>query len=311
MATVKKAVVTAAGRGTRQYPATNTVQKELIPLVDVDGYTKPTLQIILEEVVASGIEEICVVANPTNLEPIQAHFQGLTDEQKRTQFAGKDWADALSDTLADIQSRLHFVVQHTQEGYGHAVYQAHEWAGDEPFVLMVGDHISLSSTSESCTQQIIHAFEQSSAPVSSVARIGESKVSRYGTAAGEATDFSGAPSYWMRAMMEKPSVEYAREHLRTPGIPDDQFLCFYGIHAFPSAAFDCLKHLIDNDIRQKGEIQMAAAQEMLFQRGPYLLAEIQGEQYDMGTPDGLILTQIALAMRSPYREPARALFESL
>ena len=71
---VRKAIITAAGRGTRQYPATQTVQKELFPLVDVDGFVKPTLQIIVEEVLASGIEEVCVVVNPSNVEPIHDTF---------------------------------------------------------------------------------------------------------------------------------------------------------------------------------------------------------------------------------------------
>ena len=76
MTKVRKAVITAAGRGTRQYPGTNTVQKELFPLVDVDGYTKPTVQIIAEEALASGIEELCIIANPTNLSRCSSIFAG-------------------------------------------------------------------------------------------------------------------------------------------------------------------------------------------------------------------------------------------
>lgn len=302
MQEVKKAVITAAGRGTRQYPATNTLQKELIPLVDVDGVAKPTLQIILEDALKSGIEEFCVVANPDNARPIWDHFKGLTDGQRTGAFKGKDWALSQSDMLDQIRRRLTIVVQSAPEGYGHAVYQAAEWVGDEPFLLMVGDHIDISATEIRCPRQIMDAFARFQAPISSVAQIPANKVNRYGTCAGTPIEGSSPPSYTMTAMQEKPTAEEAELRLKTPGVRDGHFLCFYGLHVFPPAVFECLRHLIDNDIRERGEIQMAAAQEILLNRGAYIVTELLGEQHDMGTPDGLILTQLALALHSPYRE---------
>ncbi|MBV9850066.1 MAG: NTP transferase domain-containing protein [Armatimonadetes bacterium] len=306
MTPVRKAVITAAGRGTRQYPATNTVQKELFPLVDVDGYAKPTLQIIAEEAVASGIQEICVVANTTNAEPIRQHFHGLTEAQRAGQFAGKDWAWALSDALDDLARRLTVVVQAAQEGYGHAVYQAREWVGDEPCVVLLGDHVYRSHTDERCARQVIAAYEQYDCPVSSVARTPESLITRLGTVAGR--PLGGTPPvYEVAAMTEKPAVEEARARLRTPGLADGEYLCFFGIHVFPPAIFDCLEHLLRHDIRRKGEFQLTSAQALLFERGRYLVSEVQGERYDMGVPEGLIETQIALALDSPYRKQAIAL----
>ena len=302
MPVVRKAVVTAAGQGTRQFPATHTIQKELIPLVDMDGYAKPTLQVILEDALVSGLEELCVIANPVNAEPIRAHFTAISDEQRSGPFRGKDWALALSDRLHDIGNRMTIVVQESPLGYGHAVYQAREWVGDEPFVLIVGDHVNISNTGTTCPRQIVDVFDRFQCPVSSVARIPAPRMSRYGVCAGRPVDDGERRSYYMTAMQEKPSIEEARERLVTQGLPEDCFLCFYGLHVFPSDVFDCLHHLVEHNIRERGEIQMAAAQQMLFERGPYIVSELAGKQLDMGTPDGLIMTQLALALHSPYRE---------
>jgi UTP--glucose-1-phosphate uridylyltransferase len=307
MTTVRKAIITAAGRGTRQYPASNTVQKELFPLVDVDGYTKPTLQIIVEEVLASGIEELCIVANPSNIGPMRQHFRGLTAAQKAGSFRGKDWALTLSDTLEDIERRLTFVVQETQDGYGHAVYQSREWVGDEPFALLLGDHVYMSALAERCARQVIAAYEVNDCPVSSVARTPEANIPRFGTIAGRPIPGTQPPVYEIAEMVEKPTRQYAREHLRTPGLPADEYLCFFGIHVFPPAIFDCLQHLIDRDIRDRGEIQLTNAQALLLERERYLVSEVLGERFDMGVPEGLVETQIALALHSPYREQARAM----
>jgi len=184
MTKIRKAVITAAGRGTRQYPASATVQKELFPIVDVDGYAKPTLQIIVEEALLSGIEEICIIANSVNVDPIRAHFKGLTPEQKLGQFKGKAWAESISDRLDDAGKRITYVVQSTQQGFGHAVYHAREWAGSEPFILLVGDHIYITDDNVRCAAQIIQAAEGSGADAfSGVMHTRESEVFRYGTVA--------------------------------------------------------------------------------------------------------------------------------
>ena len=111
-------------------------------------------------------------------------------------------------------------------------------------------------------------------------------------------------------MQEKPTLERPAPHLRTPGLPEGEYLCFFGIHVFPPAIFECLEHLFRHDIRQKGEYQLTAAMELLFQRGRYIVSELGGERYDMGVPEGLIETQIALALHSPYREQALAMLRS-
>src|SRR6476620_2043452 len=158
MAKVRKAVITAAGRGTRQYPASTAVQKEMFPLVDRDGLTKPVIQIIGEEAIDSGIEELCIITQPGEKSLYRDYFRRLDDDMVKS-FRGKDWAILESEKLHAFGERLHFAEQHSPEGFGHAVYQAKKFVGDEPFLLMLGDHLYISDTKERCARQLIRIFE--------------------------------------------------------------------------------------------------------------------------------------------------------
>ncbi len=149
MGKVRKAVITAAGRGTRQYPASTAVQKEMFPLVDRDGLTKPVIQIIGEECIDSGIEEICIITQPGEEQLYRDYFKRMTDVEARG-FRGKDWAILESEKLGAFGDRLSFAEQHSPEGFGHAVYQAKKFVGDEPFLLLLGDHIYISDIKDRC-----------------------------------------------------------------------------------------------------------------------------------------------------------------
>src|SRR5437660_11440660 len=107
---VRKAVITAAGRGTRMFPATTTIQKEMLPLMDRDGICKPAIQIIIEEALDSGIDEVCLVVNRHNRPQIESHFRALPAEEMRL-FKGKDWALLQEARIQQIASRLTFVEQ--------------------------------------------------------------------------------------------------------------------------------------------------------------------------------------------------------
>src|SRR5213078_4250670 len=134
MAKVRKAVITAAGRGTRQYPASTAVQKEMFPLVDRDGLAKPVIQIIGEEAIDAGIEEICIITQPGEEKYYREYFRRMSDEEAK-QFRGKDWAILESEKLGAFGERIHFAEQKSPEGFGHAVFQAKEFVGNEPFLL--------------------------------------------------------------------------------------------------------------------------------------------------------------------------------
>lgn len=299
---VRKAVITAAGRGTRQYPATSIVQKELLPLVDRDGLTKPVIQVIIEEALEAGIEEVCVVVSPGDEEQFRRYFKGLSGELLPA-FAGKEWALKESAKLAKIEQVLSFAVQEKPEGYGHAVYQARKFCAGEPFLLLLGDHIYISQTHDRCASQLIDAYNLSQAEaLSAVKATPGNLLHLFGTMRGSPLNAAGR-LYRVDAIKEKPSQEYARENLVTPGLPPGQYLCHFGMHVFPEAIFEALeKHLRDN-IREKGEIQLTSAQEMMRQHlSRYYCFDAQGERYDTGIPFGLMETQIALALAGVHRQ---------
>jgi len=299
MGIVRKAVITAAGRGTRQFPATRSIQKELLPLTDRDGVTKPTIQIIIEECLASGIEDICIVVNPGGAEAFQRHFARLTDEERRI-FKNKEWALAQADALRRMQERITYVEQKTPEGYGHAVYQARSFVNDEPFLLLLGDHDYISNGKKRCAEQVIETYNVARCAVSAVQQTPDDKLHLFGTVQGKPLG-SDPPAYDVTAMYEKPTIEYAAEHLQTPGVKRGYYLCFFGMHVFPPTIFDCLQHHIDNDIRQGGEIQMTSSMEMLRSQERYVAVETRGERYDMGVPFGYVETQAALALNGVDR----------
>jgi UTP--glucose-1-phosphate uridylyltransferase len=301
MAKVRKAVITAAGRGTRQYPASTAVQKELFPLVDRDGLTKPVIQIIAEEALDSGIEQICIVTQPGEEMLYREYFRRMSDEEAKS-FRGKDWAILESEKLGAFGERLTFAEQRTPDGFGHAVYQAKRFVGDEPFLLLLGDHVYISDTRDRCARQLVRIFEQYMLDAATgVQPTQERHLHAFGTIRGAPVD-ADKGIYKAELIIEKPSIDVARAQLVTPGLPAGNYLSHFGIHVFSPAIFDSLEHLIRNDIREKGEIQLTAAQEHLRQQtDKYWVVVNRGQRYDTGVPYGLMETQLALALGGVHR----------
>ena len=298
---VRKAVITAAGRGTRMYPATTTIQKEMLPIMDRDGICKPAIQIIIEEALDSGIEEVCLVVNPHNRAQIEQHFAPLTAEELRL-FKGKDWALLQSAKIQEIAARLTIVTQETPDGYGHAVYQAREFVGEEPCLIMLGDHIYTTGEEKRCARQVLDVYEEHNATVSAVQQTPTELLHLFGTVCGERIG-EHPPTYAVEAIYEKPTPEYALEHLQQAGLLHGMYLCFFGMHVMAPAIFDCLKYAIDNDLREKGEFQFTSAQERLRDSGArYLASETMGDRHDIGIPFGYAQTQAALALNSVFKE---------
>jgi len=301
MAKVRKAVITAAGRGTRQYPASTAVQKEMFPLVDRDGLTKPVIQIIGEEAIDSGIEEICIITQPGEESLYRDYFKRLDDDMVKA-FRGKDWAILESEKLGAFGERLHFAEQHSPEGFGHAVYQAKKFVGDDPFLLLLGDHVYISDVKDRCARQLIKIYEQYMLDaVTGVQPTVERQLHLFGTIRGNPID-PAKGIYKAELIIEKPSIEEAREKLVTPGLPAGNYLAHFGMHVFSPRIFDSLEHLIKNNLREKGEIQLTAAQEHLRQQTEkYWAVVTQGQRYDTGIPYGLMETQLALALNGVHR----------
>ena len=283
------------------YPATTTIQQEMLPIMDIDGICKPAIQLIIEEALNSGIEEVCLIVNPHNRAQIEQHFAPLSAAEMKA-FKGKDWALLQSARIQHINSRLTIVVQESPEGYGHAVYQAREFADNEPILLMLGDHIYTSGEERRCARQIIDVFEEYGASVSAVQQTPSELLHLFGTVCGKRLK-ELPPTYDIEAIFEKPTVEYAEAHLQQAGLLHGMFLCFFGMHILTPSIFDCLEYNIKHDLREKNEFQFTSAQERLRASGEtYLAFEARGDRHDIGIPFGYAQTQAALALNSIFKE---------
>src|SRR5882724_8745301 len=295
MAKVRKAVITAAGKGTRQYPASTAVQKEMFPMVDRDGLTKPVIQISGEEAIDSGIEEICIITQPGEERLYRDYFRRLDDDMVKS-FRGKDWAILESEKLGAFGERLHFAEQTTQGCGGDVVQPAQRVVGDA-LLLLLGDHVYISDIKDRCALQLIRVYEHYLLEaVTGVQPTLERHLHLFGTIRGNPID-AGKGIYKAELIIEKPSIEAARERLVTPGLPAGNYLAHFGMHVFSPRIFDSLEYLIRNNLREKGEFQLTAAQEHLrTQSDKYWCVVSQGQRYDTGIPYGLMETQLALAL---------------
>jgi UTP--glucose-1-phosphate uridylyltransferase len=298
---VRKAVIPAAGRGTRHYPASAAVQKEIFPLVDRDGITKPIIQIIIEEAIDSGIEEICIVTQPGGDAIYREYFRPL-DSSTAGSFRGKQWAIDQSETLGQIGRQLHFAQQSSPDGFGHAVFQARDFVGDEPFLLLLGDHVYVSNVKDRCARQLIGVFEQNAVDAATAVQLEtETALHLFGVIKGDPVD-PAKGVYRALRIIEKPSLDTAREQLLTPGLPTGSYLAHFGMHVFSPHIFGSLEFLIRNNVRENGEFQLTAAQEHLRQQGEtYWAVVINGIRFDAGIPMGLIETQLGLALNGVHR----------
>lgn len=303
MKRVQRAVITAAGRGTRQYPASSAVAKEMFPLVDRDGLTKPVIQILVEEAVAAGIERICLVTQPGD-EAVYRRYFRRPEGSLREALARKPAALAAGERLQDLGERLSFVAQTAPEGYGHAVFQARDFVDDEPFLLMLGDHIYLADGAEPCAAQLVRHYAESGAAALSAVQIeAKEQLHLFGTLRGRPRASAGG-LYDVEAIVEKPDEALARERLVTPGLPADHYLCHFGMHVFPPAIFEAIEHHIRGNLREGGEIQLTNAQELMRKElidGSYAACTIAGRRYDTGIPAGLLQAQLALGLAGPHQ----------
>jgi UTP--glucose-1-phosphate uridylyltransferase len=308
---IHRAAITAAGRGVRQYPASDTVQKAMLPLVDRDGLTKPVLQVIAEEAIDSGIEELCVVAAPGDEAVYRQHFRSYA-EMLRSAFRGVAWAEEQARRIARLEERLHFAVQPRPEGYGHAVWCARDFVGDRPFLLLLGDHIYVSrETSERprrCARQLLDMAEAESCPVSAVQATREHLIHQYGTLAGRKVAHD--PNvYQIERIIEKPNPTLAELHLHVPGLRAGHYLCFFGMHVLTSRIFELLDAAIAeaHDAGDPTPIPLTTSLDQLARETKYLALETRGTRHNLGIQYGFVEAQIALALSGADRERVLAL----
>lgn len=297
---VTRAVITAAGRGARQYPAADTVQKAMIPLVDRDGVTKPVLQIIAEEAMDSGVEEICVVSAPGDEAIYRRQFQSYA-EMLRKGFADEAWAADQAARIDELQDRLKFAVQAEPLGYGHAVWCAHQRIGNEPFLLLLGDHLYISAEKRRCARQVIDAAKALGGSISAVQPTREHLIHQYGTVAGKR--LSDRPDlYDVQDIVEKPDPTTAELRLTVPGLRAGHYLCFFGIHALSPKIFEILSQMMHDQVRDQGQFALTTALTRLIGHEPYHALETRGIRHNLGVKYGVVEAQIALALAGEGRE---------
>ncbi len=292
---VRKAVITAAGRGARLYPAADTVQKAMLPLMDRDGVVKPVIQIIAEEALESGIEEICVICAPGD----DAQYARLFESLRTNLLAahkGEEWAKLQADRLSGLARSLRFAPQTEALGYGHAVYCAHEFVGDEPFLLLLSDHLYVSHLPGTrCAQQIIQLATQEGCSVAGVQATRERLVGHYGTVAGKRqADIPGA--YQIERILEKPSLSVAEVELHTPGLRVGHYLCFFGMYVLMPSIFRVLEENVSFAKSSGGDVQLTTALNALAVKERCLALEVKGSRYDIGAKYGMLQTQMALGL---------------
>jgi UTP--glucose-1-phosphate uridylyltransferase len=297
---ITKAVITAAGRGARQYPAFDTVQKAMLPLVDRDGLTKPILQIIAEEAFESGIEEICVVSAPEDEGYYRHKFQSFSANLRSGQKSAA-WAEEQARRMDDLAARLTFAEQRDPLGYGHAVWCAREFVAGQPFLLLLSDHLYISKVERRCARQLIDLAASEGCAVSAVHSTREHLISQYGTISGRRMQ-DRPDVYSIDEIIEKPNPTIAELRLQIPGLRAGHYLCFFGMHVLTPAVFDLLGELVANDRRELGSIQLTTALNELARRERYLALETSGARYNLGVKFGGVEAQIALALAGVDRQ---------
>lgn len=260
-------MITAAGRNQRALP--------LQTLVDRDGQTKSALRIVVEEACSAGAEEVCVVIAPGD-------------------------KDAYRRAAGDFPGHLHLVEQAEPRGYGHALLVAREFTGEDPFLHLVSDHLSLSRSKQRCAQQLVQTAVNEACAVSAVQPTRETMLPYFGTIGGRRVP-QHANLYEVETVVEKPTPTEAEQSLIVPGLRAGYYLCLFGMHVLTPAVMQILAEL-DHHAGRDGKVQLSHALARLAGRERYLALQLQGSRYDIGGKYGLLSAQLALALDGPDGE---------
>lgn len=282
--TIRKAVIPVAGFGTRLYPATRFLKKDFFPVVDKDGLVKPVILILLEELLNSGIEEICIViGNEEERRQYAEFFETPLNENHVGKL--KPELRTYEEKIKKIGEHLTFVYQNEKRGFGHAVYQSVEFAGGEPVLLLLGDTIYRSNTNKTCTQQFIEAFEKFNCPMVAIHPIPLKEVSHYGILHG--TWETNKERYLnIDKFIEKPTISYAEEYLGVPTKDGStKYFSVFGQYILTPEVYSQLKHDIDKQSDISKEIELTSAIDIVRSSIGLVGVVLDGEMFDMGKPD--------------------------
>jgi len=279
---IRKALITAAGYGTRLFPMTKIIRKEFMPVFDESGNLKPLILANVEETLGAGVEEIAVIVQ----EDERPLFDRLFNEPVRP-----DILDRLSPENQEYATRLQRVGEHItlipqreQKGLGHAILSAKAWIGSEPFLLVLGDHYFSSKSDITCASQLVAAYESSEEIVIGLVRAPASESYRFGCATGE----------WVREgkvlsitrLVEKPDPDFARQYLTGSGTDADSVLTVFGLYVLKPVVLEYIERTIRENKLERGEIGLTTALEAMREEIPLRGVVLEGERTDIGVPSG-------------------------
>jgi UTP--glucose-1-phosphate uridylyltransferase len=267
---VRKAIIPAAGLGTRFLPATKAMPKEMLPIVD-----KPTIQYIVEEAIASGIEDIIIVTGKGK-RAIEDHFDNAYELEHILMKQGK--LDLLEKVKETSKVDIHYIRQKEPKGLGHAVWCARNFIGDEPFAVLLGDDIVQAETP--CLKQLIDQYEQTFSSIIGVKRVSDEETHRYGII--DPLEQHGR-RYQVRRFVEKPAPGTAPSNLAIMG----RYILTPEIFLF----------LEKQEAGAGGEIQLTDAIQKLNEIQRVFAYEFEGKRYDVGEKLGFIQTTIEFALQ--------------
>ena len=276
--TVRKAVIPAAGFGTRLFPATKAIKKELFPIVDRDGRAKPIIQVIVEEAVSAGIEEVGVVVQASDRTLFEDYFKA----PPKPEFLKKAQNQEYSQYLQELGKRVTILIQEEQEGYGHAVFCTKDWVGDEPFLLLLGDHVYASNTETSCASQLLEIYRQVGKSAIALTVMSAEIIHKAGCVTGQWQEEGSILA--IAQLAEKPDLDYARQHLHMAGMPKDQFLAVFGMYVLKPEVFDYLEADIQHNTRYQGEFQLTTCLDRLCHERGMFGYLVKGQYFDTGMP---------------------------
>lgn len=269
---IRKAIIPAAGLGTRFLPATKAQPKEMLPIVD-----KPTLQYIIEECVASGIEEILIITG-RNKKSIEDHFDRSVELEMELEKAGKQQMLEMVREISDMVN-IHFIRQKEPRGLGHAILCAKTFVGDEPFAVLLGDDV-VYNDQKPCLKQLIDCYGEYKTSVLGVQTVDPQNVNKYGVVGGLHIEDR---VYKVKELVEKPSVEEAPSNV-----------AILGRYIITPKIFE----ILENTKPGKGnEIQLTDALLKLIEHEAMYAYNFEGRRYDVGDKLGFLEATVEYALR--------------
>ncbi len=270
---VRKAVIPAAGLGTRFLPATKAMPKEMLPIVD-----KPTIQYIVEEALASGIEDVLIITGRSK-RAIEDLFDRNIELELNLEQGGKIKELEMVKAIGNI--RVHYVRQKEPLGLGHAILCAKQFVGDEPFAVLLGDDVVANDVP--ALKQLIDVYDKTGASVLGVQEVPQEKVSSYGIVASEPTE--DARTFTVHDMVEKPPVEEAPSRLAV-----------LGRYVITPKVFEILE---ETKPGRGGEIQLTDALKVLAEEESMYAYNFEGRRFDVGDKQGFLEATVETALKRP------------